>query len=270
MSTLHSVLEGFTAEAASFRDLAASASEQDWERLTPAEPWTVRDQVSHVTFVFSLAAAAASDRERFAAMTAQIGAGGFDAAVNSALALYNQGTKEDILAHFDRELSSVTEALRNQDPDGVVPWLVNPLPPHVLTAAGMIELFAHGQDVADALGVQIERTDRVSALIPFIHRTLSFGYEARGLSAPSGDFRFAVALPSGELVQVGPDDAPNFVCGTAVDLALLATRRRHRDDLALHAMGPDADGYLDVAQAYRGPAGPGRQPLAAVPAELRA
>lgn len=260
MSQLHAVLDSFAAEGASFRALVASLPTSTWDAPTPAEPWTVRDQVSHVTFVFSLAAAAAADPERFEALTATIGEGGFDAAVNAALPLYNQGTPADILAHYDRHLGAVTKALRGHDPDGLVPWLVKPLPPHVLATAGMVEMFAHGQDIADAAGVNIERTDRVGVLVPFIHRTIDFGYHAAGVPAPAGDFRMVVSLPSGGLTDVGPAEAPNLVCGSAVDLALLATRRRHRDDLALHATGPDAPGYLNLAQAYRGPAGPGRSP----------
>ena len=41
------------------------------------------------------------------------------------------------------------------------------------------------------------------------------------------------------------------------------TQRRHRDDLALAATGPDADAWLDVAQAFAGPAGGGRSPQGA-------
>ena len=38
------------------------------------------------------------------------------------------------------------------------------------------------------------------------------------------------------------------------------TQRRHRDDLALVATGPDADLWLDIAQAFAGPPGSGREP----------
>ncbi|MDY7090533.1 MAG: wyosine base formation domain-containing protein, partial [Actinomycetota bacterium] len=47
------------------------------------------------------------------------------------------------------------------------------------------------------------------------------------------------------------------------DFCLLVTRRRHRDDLALVARGAEADRWLGIAQAYRGPAGDGPKPLSA-------
>ena len=66
--------------------------------------------------------------------------------------------------------------------------------------------------------------------------------------------------PSGEVWTWGPEDAKNTVKGTALDLALVVIQRRHRDDTSLHATGPVADEWLSIAQAFAGPAGPGRKP----------
>ncbi len=57
-----------------------------------------------------------------------------------------------------------------------------------------------------------------------------------------------------------PKDAAQHVTGPALDFCLLVTQRRHRDDLALVAEGADADGWLDIAQAFAGPPGEGRKP----------
>ena len=45
--------------------------------------------------------------------------------------------------------------------------------------------------------------------------------------------------------------------GSAYDFCLRVTQRRHRDDLDLVAVGPDADRWLDIAQAFAGPPGTG-------------
>jgi uncharacterized protein (TIGR03084 family) len=68
----------------------------------------------------------------------------------------------------------------------------------------------------------------------------------------------SLTAPSGERWEYGPDDAAQRVTGPAWDFALLVTQRRHRADLALVATGPDADRWLDVAQAFAGPSGGGR------------
>ena len=59
------------------------------------------------------------------------------------------------------------------------------------------------------------------------------------------------------------DDAINRVTGPALDFCLLVTQRRHRSDLALMADGSVADEWLDIAQAFAGPPGTGRQPSGA-------
>jgi hypothetical protein len=53
----------------------------------------------------------------------------------------------------------------------------------------------------------------------------------------------------------------------AYDFCLLVTQRRHRDDPDLVATGPDADRWLDIAQAFAGPPGNGREPSSPAGAE---
>lgn len=62
------------------------------------------------------------------------------------------------------------------------------------------------------------------------------------------------------MIAFGPEDAGQRVTGPLLDFCLLVTRRAHRDDLAVRAVGADADQWLDIAQAFAGPPGPGRAP----------
>jgi enediyne biosynthesis protein E11 len=141
-----------------------------------------------------------------------------------------------------------------------VPWVVRPVLPEILVSAGMMELVGHGQDIADALGTEREWTDRIRHVVRFAVRVWDFGYLSRGLTPPEVRFRYEVTSPSGELWCYGPEDAEQRITGTAVDLCLLVTRRRHRADLDLVAVGGDADRWLDIAQCYRGAPGAGRAP----------
>ncbi|WP_394329337.1 maleylpyruvate isomerase family mycothiol-dependent enzyme [Nocardiopsis sp. CNR-923] len=167
---------------------------------------------------------------------------------------------ERLLARWRKERDFAIKALAAAPADQPVPWLVRPIPPGVLACAGMMELYAHGQDIADALGVTPERTDRIGNVVGFAVLTWEFGYQSRGLTPPDTEFRFELTSPSGAKWNFGPAEAEQRITGDAADLCLLVTRRRHRDDLSVTAEGPDADRWLDIAQAYRGPAGPGRRP----------
>jgi uncharacterized protein (TIGR03084 family) len=257
--TQRDVISDLTADTEEFEGLVSGLNEAGWARPTPAPGWTVANQVAHLAFVFRLAGTSAGDPELFTAMIAKAAAN-FSAAVNAALDDYRDDPPEVLMSRWRAERDTAIKALAAVPADQVVPWFVRPLPPAVLCCAGMMELFAHGQDIADALGVTRERTDRLWWVTWFVTLTWDFGYQSRGLTPPDTQFRYELTAPSGAVWEFGPADAEQTITGPAEDFCLLATRRRHRDDLALTATGADADVWLDIAQAYRGPAGEGRKP----------
>jgi uncharacterized protein (TIGR03084 family) len=253
------VLADLAAEGAEFDRLLAGLTEDQWTAPTPAPEWTVAHQVAHLAATFRIAATAASDPSAFMAMTAGLSPD-FNANVTAALSAYLRDPHPKLLERWQTERAAAIAALAAVPAGTVVPWLVRPLPPGVLAGAGLMELFAHGQDVADALGIRLTRTDRLRHVVAFAVLTWDFGYQARGLTPPDVQFRFELTSPSGLRWEYGPADAEQWIHGPAEDFCLLVTRRRHRDDLALTAGGTDADRWLDLAQAYRGPAGEGRRP----------
>ena len=262
MDELQQAVRALAADAAEVDRLVADLSPQQWSTPTPAPGWSIAHQIGHLAFVCRIAGLAAAQPEAFTALAAQVGSGpgAFDAVVNAVLGEYVALEPAALLERWRAERDASVAALAAAPADGLVPWLVNPLPPAVLARAGMLELFAHGQDVADALGVHRTHTDRLRHVVAFAVRTRDFGYLARGLTPPDGEFRFELVAPSGATWEFGPADAAQRVTGDAVDLCLLVSRRRHPADLQLKAVGELAEQWLELAQAYRGPAGPGRVP----------
>ncbi|APU15741.1 MULTISPECIES: TIGR03084 family metal-binding protein [Actinoalloteichus] len=259
MTQLQDVISALRAEADDVDRLLVDLDEAGWDRQTPAPDWTIAHQIAHLTATFRMAADAAADQAAFRRTTSTMG-DDFDAAVSKALAPYLALPRGELFCRWQAQRDAATAALAAVPPGQTVPWLVNPLPAEVLASAGMMELFGHGQDIADTLGVHREHTDRIRPLVVFGARTRDFGYLARGLTPPSEQFRFDLTAPSGALWTVGDADAAQVISGPAVDFCLLVSRRRHRDDLSLVAQGAEAEQWLDIAQAYRGPAGEGRRP----------
>jgi uncharacterized protein (TIGR03084 family) len=253
------VIAALTADGNEVDAMVADLDAAGWRTATPADGWTVAHQIAHLAATFRMATLAATDAAAFTAMTSRLSPD-FGANVEAALGEYVDDPPEVLLSRWRAEKDAAEKALAEVPEDQVVPWLVRPLPPSVLAMAGMMELFGHGQDIADALGVRRTYTDRLRYLAGFAVRTWDFGYQARGLTPPPVAFGFALTGPSGDTWTFGPPDAEQTVTGPAADFCLLVTRRRHRDDLALRATGADADEWLSIAQAYRGPAGPGRRP----------
>lgn len=248
-----------TAECDELDAMLTGLDDEQWKLPTPAPGWTITHQVAHLAATFRMAGLAGADPDGFRALMARLD-NDFTVNVANALSEYLSDPPEVLFSRWQAERTAAVKALSAVPADQLVPWLVNPLPPSVLMMAGMMEAFAHGQDIADALGVRPVRTDRIRFLVAFAVRTWDFGYLARNEPRPNVEFRYELTAPSGALWQFGPDNAGQRISGPAEDFCLLVTRRRHRDDLAVSADGPDAEHWLDIAQAYRGPAGEGRRP----------
>ncbi|HEY0639317.1 MAG TPA: TIGR03084 family metal-binding protein [Pseudonocardiaceae bacterium] len=259
MTQHQDVIAALAADGEEVDRLVAGLDASRWTTPTPADGWTIAHQIAHITATFRLAALAASDAEGFGKLASTFSPD-FDANVQAALSQFVNLPPAALLGQFRAARGAAEGALAACDPATPLPWLVRPLPPSVLACAGMMELFGHGQDIADALGVRRTHTDRLQYLVGFAVRTWDFGYLARGLETPAVEFGFDITGPSGARWTFGPADAEQRIAGPAEDFCLLVTRRRHRDDLALTATGPDAEAWLDIAQAYRGPAGEGRAP----------
>lgn len=259
MSSRNDVYDDLAADGEALDTIVADLDPGQWKLPTPAPGWTVAHQVAHLASVCGLVATAASDPVAFGTKITGA-ANDFDAAVNALLTPYLAAPPRELLGRWRAERATATHALAAAPQDQPIPWLARPLPPAILAAAGIMELFAHGQDIIDTVGAEREHTDRIRHLVAFAVRTWDFGYLARGLTPPDAEFRFEITAPSGAGWEFGPADATQKVTGPAVDFCLLVTRRRHRDDLAVTATGAEAERWLDIAQAYRGTPGPGRSP----------
>jgi len=259
VSAAPDVYGALKAAGAEVDSMVAELAPAGWQIETPAPGWTVAHQIAHLAATFRLAALAASDGERFTALKSRM-SGDFSANVDAAMSEFLAAEPAVLLERWRAERDRAENALSALPADTIVPWLVRPIPAGVLAAAGLMELFGHGQDIADALGRPRTHTDQIGHVVGFAVRTWDFGYLERGLEVPDVTMRFELTAPSGRVWEFGPETAEQRISGPAVDFCLLVTRRRHHADLALTAEGSIARKWLEIAQAYRGPAGPGRQP----------
>ena len=123
-----------------------------------------------------------------------------------------------------------------------------------------METWAHGQDIADALGVQREPSGRLRHVAHIGVAARAFSYANHGRPAPGIPVRVELTGPSGELWTWGPDGAPDRITGPALGFCLLVTQRRHLADAGLDIQGAAAAEWMAIAQAFAGPPGAGRAP----------
>jgi uncharacterized protein (TIGR03084 family) len=260
---MRSLASDLAAETAELTGLVASLSEPGWRTPTPAPGWTIADQVSHLAFFDDAAILSATDPGGFAADLQQAVEAG-RLTPDEVAQRYRSLTGEQVLAWLGSSRHRLIEVFTGIDPAARLPWFGLPMSAASALTARLMETWAHGQDVADALDAGRQPTARLRHVAHIGVRALPFSFAANGLAQPTESVRVELIAPvlaqGGESWIWGPPTAVNRVSGPALDFCLLVTQRRHRDDTALTARGPVADRWLDIAQAFAGPPGPGRRP----------
>lgn len=255
---LGELVDDLAAETASVRSLIADLHEPDWRTPTPAIGWTIGDQISHLAYFDDAAVISATDAARFAAELMSDVEQGLTA--DDVMERFRNLSGTELLGWFDQSRQRLCDVFRGLDPAARVPWFGLPMSAASSVTARIMETWGHGQDIADALGIVREPSGRLRHVAHIGVRALPFSYLANGLDVPAEPIRVELTAPNDELWTWGPADTANRVTGPALDFCLLVVQRRHREDTAVEATGAVANRWLDIAQAFAGPPGAGRQP----------
>ncbi len=254
---LDEVLADLAAEGDRLEALVAPLGDEQWRTPTPAEGWDVATTIAHLAWTDEVAVKAATDKEAWDAevMGAIMNPTGYvdEKAVEGAAV-----PPAELLARWQAARPALAKTLAEFPVGEKLMWFGPPMSPASMASARFMETWAHGLDVADALGVTLEPTDRIRHVAHIGVRTRNYAFSNNGLDKPAEEFRVELTAPSGEVWTYGPEDAAQRVTGPADDFCRLVTQRVHRDDTALVAVGQDAEKWLGIAQAFAGPAGGGR------------
>jgi uncharacterized protein (TIGR03084 family) len=241
--------------------MLAGLPDAGWEQPTPAAGWAIRDQVSHLAYFDQAATLAATRPEEFRRRTAQLAALGPDLA--DVIAGRHRGDEAAALLGWLRTArAGLLAAFAELDPRARVPWYGPPMSIASSATARLMETWAHGQDIADALGIRRVPAMRLRHIAHLGVSTLGFSFRLHGQQVPARPVRVELTAPEGSHWHWGPAVAADQVTGPAEDFCLVVTQRRHRDDTQLQITGRVAVRWMSLAQAFAGPPTPGRLPRA--------
>ena len=258
------VLDDLRAENDALDRLVAGLAPARWHTATPAEGWTIAHQIAHLAWTDLRALLAVSDPDGFAVELGEA-AGGLDTYVEDGALAGAQLPPDALLEQWRAGRARLWTELDEQPADVRFPWYGPPMSTASMATGRLMETWAHGEDIADALGVRRAPTARLRHVARIAFRARDYAFAVHGKPAPAEPIRLELTAPDGSSWIYGPLGATQRVYGPALDFCLLAVQRRHRDDTAVRAEGPDADQWLSVAQAFAGPPGKGRPPGKARP-----
>ncbi|HEV7423054.1 MAG TPA: TIGR03084 family metal-binding protein [Mycobacterium sp.] len=257
MAGADSVVADLRAESDELDALVADLPEERWRSETPAPGWTIAHQIAHLSWTDRVAVIAVTDEARFGEVLTE--------AATNPTGFVDAGAEElsatppaEMLVEWRRTRARLHAELLAVADGRKLPWFGPPMSATSMATARLMETWAHGLDVADAIGVTRPATARLRSIAHIGVRTRDFAFTVHGLAVPADPFLVELRAPDGATWSWGPADALQRVSGSAADFCMLVTQRRPRAELDVTAEGTDAAKWLTIAQAFAGPPGAGR------------
>jgi uncharacterized protein (TIGR03084 family) len=259
MPSVTELLDDLQAEHESLDRVVRDLSSAQWSEPTPAAGWDVRDTVSHLCFFDEAATLAIEDPPRFGEwrneLVSEMGTGATpDVDIGRGLA-----DTPELLERWRSSRQSFVDAAERTaalpEPPRIT-WFGPPMSLASFVTARIMETWAHGVDIRDALGLPLvpdATTTRLRHICHIGYGARAFTFAAHGVADTGEPVAFEVAAPDGSTWTWGPSGAEQRISGTALEMALVFTQRRHPGRTGVKATGPAAETWLGIAQAFAGP-----------------
>ena len=259
---LADLLQDLLDEQASLDEIVAPLDAGDWDRATPSPRWSVTDQIGHLCYFDVAAALAIRDPDAFSAEAKRLMEASLVSETSGddfTLGDFRRLPPADRLERWRQgraELAAAAGTLGERDR---VSWYGPSMGAKSFVTARLMEAWAHGTDVCDAVHAHREPTHRLRHVAQLGYITRAWTYINRGEPAPTGDVLVELTAPSTntstEIWTWGDAAAAedNAVSGSALDFCLVVTQRRHVADTGLEVTGEHATDWLSKAQAFAGP-----------------
>lgn len=232
-------------------ELVAGLDEDQWHRVTPFYGWTIRDEIAHIAFFDRMARISAVDANAFNDLLMAF-AKDLTNFFQNTMAEGRAKSIPDLLTWWQTERRAMLSALAPLDPKSRLPWQL-PMSARSLATARLMETWAHGQDIFDALRLEREPARRLRHIAYLGVATFGWSFTCHGRQVPSEPVRVELLGLAGEIWSWGPETATARIEGHAQDFCLVVTQRRHYQDTRLKVAGEVAQQWMELAQAFAGP-----------------
>jgi uncharacterized protein (TIGR03084 family) len=260
VSTVAELRHDLVAEQNSLDEIVADLTNEQWHRSTASPGWDVFDQVAHLAYFDERAALAIANPDQFrldlSEMVERMSSESID---EITLTPFRALSPNELLTRWREARQSLNAEAATLPDDSRIAWYGPSMGAKSFLTARLMETWAHGVDVVDALEMTRDATDRLCHIAQLGFLTRQWSYAVRGELAPAGEVRLDLVGPNGDEWLWGSPDADDTVTGSAEEFCLVVTQRRHVNDTALVA-GELGTHWLTRAQAFAGAPTSGPQP----------
>lgn len=254
-SPVHSALDydgllaDLEAEVLALDRVVARLSDDEWNLATPAEPWTVRDQLAHLADCDEVC----RDHVRGGPRNLrkehnEVPEGTWtEIGVARGAAL----TRSELVDWWRTRARECREALASVASRHRIEWGPTEMSAASMVTARLMETWAHGLDILDALGRDVESSPRLRHVARLAWLAIPYARSKAGLPVVDRPFRVELTGPEELVVELGQPDAPNRITGDLLEFCMRAVQRRTLVECpSLRGQGPDAASTLSALRAF--------------------
>ena len=244
--------------------LLVRLSDADWSRATAFKGWTIWDVVAHLHLTDHMGAASLAGEAPFRALLKDMARAGMP------MTAYARRWLDDISGATLRDrwrarLDELCAGLEGADPNVRLAWAGPGMKPRMFATARQMEIWAHGSEIYDLLGIERRDTDRIRNIATIGVRTFGWTFANRNLEAPAPAPFVRLTAPSGAVWEWNEVQPNNCVEGRAVEFCQVVTQTRNVADSGLRVVGEPARRWMAIAQCFAGPPEEPPAPGARVP-----
>jgi uncharacterized protein (TIGR03084 family) len=251
------ILAALAAQHAQLASLLDPLDEDGFRLPTPScDGWTIHDVVLHLAQTDELAiqsARGAWDRDSGLAEIFASGAGvasNVDDAAGAMVEAERDTTGAEVRARWHASADELRAVLAETEPSTRVQWVAGDMAAQTLATTRLSECWIHTDDVAEALGIELEPTDRLRHIARLAWRTVPYAFARSGKDAP-GPVAFELVGTDGTRWDFVPSDpAVTVIRGDAYDLCRVAAQRVDPKQTSLQGDGPAVDEVLALVRTY--------------------
>jgi len=155
---------------------------------------------------------------------------------------------QDVIEWWRGGRAKVIEPLSHMSEDDRVEWIQGTMSAKTFATFRLMETWAHGLDIYQALDIEVEDTARIRHVCWLGWKTLPYAFKEAGLDYTP--IRVEVIGPGYAKWVYGPEDADDLIKGSASEWARIVVRRVSPKKVRLKVTGETANRAIEVAQAY--------------------
>ncbi len=249
-------------QAIDFRDesdvlytLVEPLAEDDFNRVTLFESWTINNVLAHLHFFNYVADLSLNDKENFIRVLNQIGT-----AANNGKTLVDMPDLilgvikgRELLKTWQGYYLEMADRFAAADPKKRVKWFGPDMSVRSSITARLMETWAHAQEIYDLMGVKRVNHDRIKNIAFLGVNTFGWTFINRGEEVPPDIPYLRLTAPSGEIWEWNDPSASNVIDGLAEEFCQVVTQVRNIADTKLRVEGKIANQWMSIAQCFAGP-----------------